>query len=99
MKKDSKEKMNLRERIDKALDIPPDFLPSETNIVLRGRNSLTVSGTKKILLYTPDEIRLELYESTLSVKGQRLICSSYHKDATGIDGQIVSVTFEDLGEG
>ena len=87
------EKMSFAERLNKHLDISPDVLPNNTNIMLRGRNSLSVSGTRKILLYTDTEICLDLGKTVLSVKGKRLLCSSYHTDETKIDGLIESLSF------
>ena len=98
-KKATNEKMSLGERLTKALDIPPDVLPASSSLNLRGRNALTVSGCKKIVSYSPENIRLDLGESILSITGKRLICSSYHTDATGVEGLIVSIAFENKGEG
>lgn len=97
MKKEkiTRDKMSLTERLNKHLDISPDLLPGNSNIMLRGRNSLSVAGAKKILLYTDCEIQLDLGKSILSVTGKRLLCSSYHTDETKIDGLIVSLSFSE----
>lgn len=88
----------FRERLSRSLDIPPDTLPGATFIEIRGRNSLTLKGGKKILTYTPYEIRVSLKKGSLRICGSRLQCTSYYVGAIGIDGFIKSVCFED-GEG
>ena len=80
------ERKTLAEIINTRLDIPPDILPHGSLIEIRGQNSLTLCGKSKILLYTPENIRLSLYRSTLSVEGERLVCTTYHKDSIEIDG-------------
>lgn len=83
----------LAEKINKALDIPPDVLPHGTLVAIRGRVSLSVSGKSNILLYTPQEIKLAIHKSILSIKGSRLVCTSYHAEEVRIDGKIDSVSF------
>ena len=85
----------LAEKINKTLDIPPDVLPHGTLVSIRGRVSLSLSGRSSILLYTPEEIKLAIHKNILSVKGCRLVCSSYHAEEVRIDGRIDSVSFEE----
>ena len=84
---------SFAEKINKSLDIPPDILPYGTLISIRGRTSISVGGSVCILLYTPNEIKLSLHKETLSIKGCRLVCASYHAEEIRIDGRIDSVTF------
>lgn len=88
------EKIYLRERVNRALDIPPDVFAGESLIELRGRNSVSIGGGGKILLYTPEEIRIELRRGCVCVVGQRLCCTSYHAGSVGIDGYICEIRFE-----
>ena len=83
------------EKLNKSLDIPPDVLPHGTLVSIRGRVSLSLSGKSSILLYTPEEIKLAIHKSILSVKGHRLVCTSYHAEEVRIDGRIDSVSFEE----
>lgn len=94
-KKRETDREGMRERLCRNLDIPPDLLPGAGLIELRGRGEMTVSGCGKILLYTPEEIRIQLKEGSLSVCGKRLSCTSYHAGAVGIDGYICRVSFEE----
>ena len=89
------ERESLSEKITKRLDIPPDVLPYSTTITIRGRNSVCVCGSTSITLYTPDEIKLSLHKGYLSIRGCRLLCTSYNAEELRIDGEIKSVSFEE----
>lgn len=84
-----------RERISRALDVPPDLLPGGSLLEIRGQSAMTVRGSGKILVYTPEEICVELRRGVVSVKGQRLVCTSYYLGALGIEGKIQAVVFGD----
>ena len=94
-KKQRGETRSVRERICRQLDIVPDCLPGECMVELRGRHEVIVSGGGKILLYTPEQIRIALKRGALSVVGQRLVCTSYYVGAVGIEGLIFGVSFEE----
>lgn len=85
-----------RERISRALDVPPDLLPGGSLLEIRGREAMTVRGSGKILVYTPEQVCVELGHGVLSVKGKRLVCTTYYLGALGIEGRIEMVSFEDL---
>ena len=83
------------EKLNKTLDIPPDVLPHGTLVAIRGRASLSLSGSSTILLYTPEQIKLAIHKNILSIKGARLVCTSYHASEVVIEGRIDSVSFEE----
>jgi sporulation protein YqfC len=89
------ETVSLRERICQRLDLVPDCLPGECMVELRGRHAVTVSGGGKILLYTPEEIRIAIKRGAVRVTGERLVCTSYYVGAVGIEGLIIGVFFEE----
>ncbi len=85
------------ERLCRLLDIPTDSLPFGYSMEIQGRSLLKLRGGGRITLYTPEEIRVALPRAsgcTLSVKGARLSCVSYNKGTLGIEGCILSVSFE-----
>lgn len=88
-------KESLGEKISRGLDIPPDVLPGSSLVSIRGRSSLSVSGSTSIILYTPDEIRLSMKRGILAVKGTGLVCISYNSTEIKIEGRINSVSFEE----
>ena len=77
------------------LDVPGDVMGGGLRVDLRGRNSLTVHGCRKILDFSACEIKLELEDAILTVCGCRLICTAYLADAVGVDGYVCSLTFTD----
>ncbi len=85
----------MRERICRALDLYPDTLAGESCVEIRGRGFLSVSGCLEILCYTPERICLSLKRGSLSVEGERLVCTSYMAGAVGIEGRIACVRFEE----
>lgn len=94
-KNEARERASWRERVSRALDVPPDLLPGGSLMEIRGREAMTVRGSGKILVYTPEEVCVELGRGVLSVKGRRLVCISYYLGALGIEGQIDEVVFGD----
>ena len=84
-----------RERMSRALDMPPDLIGRGSLVEIRGRGMMTVRGNGKILIYTPSEIAVELHDGILTVRGRRLVCTSYYVGALGIEGKIDEVIFGD----
>ena len=89
------ERLSRAEWLAVKLDVPADVTSGGLRVDLRGRNSLTVHGCRKILDFSPCEIRLEMEDTILIVCGCRLICTAYLADAVGVDGYVCSLTFAD----
>jgi len=89
---------SFRDRVRKALDIPPDVFPKETLIELRGRGAVTVKGGGAIRVYNDDIIKLAVKGGTVCVKGEGLSCSSYCRGAVTVEGRISAVVFEEAAE-
>lgn len=85
----------LGEWLAVKLDIPADLTGGGLRLDLRGRNSLTVHGCRRILDFSPREVKLAVENATLTVTGCRLICTAYLAGAVGIEGYICSVSFAD----
>lgn len=98
MKKDrSRRTISKSERLCRILDISPETLPHGHAVEILGNSLVRVRGGGSILLYTPEEIRIDIPRGNeyLSVKGDELSCSSYNRGALGIEGVIRSVSFEE----
>ena len=67
-------------------------------IVLRGSSTATVYSCRKILLYTPTEIRLQMAKRTVSVCGEDLCCTSFSGGTVTVRGVIFSVCYLEDGE-
>lgn len=94
-KEEGRERIALRERLCRGLDIPPDCFSGTGLLEVRGQNSMTVKGCGKILTYTPEVIRIAWKRGVLGVYGKRLCCTSYYVGAIGIDGMIEKICFEE----
>ena len=92
-----KDKNSFSERICRALDMPPEILPSAALVEIHGRSLVKIQGARTILLYSPKEIRVGVSGrgEYISVKGHALSCSSYNMGAIGVEGRICSVSFEE----
>ncbi len=89
------EALGWRERMSRALDMPPDLIGRGSLVEIRGRGMMTVRGNGKILVYTPTEIAVALHDGVLTVHGRCLVCTSYYVGALGIEGKIDEVVFGD----
>lgn len=95
-KRDFSEKgERLRERLCRALDLPPDGLLRECLTELRGRGSVTVSGGVEILTYTEELIRLGVSFGILRVEGAGLSCVAFSSDSIRIDGRVRGLILEE----
>ena len=93
-KKNDKEKKGLLEFLAVKTALPSDALLGEMRIELRGRNTLFMQGCRRILKYSPEEMIMAAKGFSISVKGERLVCSTYHDGVVSIDGIISGVEFD-----
>ena len=71
-----------------------ELLPTGETAVLYGDRRITIQGCKKILAYSPAEIRLQLKNSVLSIRGSELICSCFSGGCTTLQGRILCVEYQ-----
>jgi len=69
------------------------YLQNRALTVLRGQRSVTVYGCKKILLYSPCEIRLCVEKKELSILGEALICTCFSAGSVTVEGRIHGVVY------
>ena len=62
-------------------------------VVLQGEREVTVYGCRRILQYSPKEIRLSLGKRALSVSGERLFCPSFSAGTVTVQGCVSGVSF------
>ncbi len=100
MKKGVKQgKRTVVERLVGDHDLPPELLCGGCFIEIRGRNSVTVRGCRRIIRYTPDIVILKMHKDTLEVTGKRLTCITYLAGAVAVEGIVDSVGFVKRLEG
>lgn len=97
MKHTGQEKRSFAEWASAKFDIPADLFPGAGTVEMRGRNSLTIRGCRRILKYTPTEMCFRMQKDRLCVRGKRLICTSYLYGAVVVDGEVDSVSFVEGG--
>ena len=90
-----KERRSLPEWLAVKLDITADAAGDGLRLDMRGRHTLLVHGCSRILDFNPCEVRLAVEDSVLTVRGRRLICTSYLAGAVGIEGYICGISFCD----
>lgn len=90
------EKISLRERLCKSLDIQPDISERDNLIEIRGQHKITVRGTCRIISYSPDEVRLRTQRGELDIRGKRLFCSAYSTGSIEIEGLINDLSFKEI---
>lgn len=91
----NKSRPSISEWLAVHLDVPADLCTGGLRLDLRGRNTLTVYGCRRIVDFTPTSIRLAMANCDLLVEGMRLSCTSYLAGAVGIEGRIDRVMFSD----
>lgn len=96
MSKSKENKRTLVEYLSVKAELPSDALIGETRIELRGRNILFIGGCRRILKYSPTLIAVEVKGDCVVVKGERLICTSYHAGNISVEGFISSLSFGGL---
>ena len=62
-------------------------------VIVRGQRCATVYGCRKILFYSPCEIRLCMGRRVLSVLGERLLCTCFSAGSVTVEGQICGVFY------
>lgn len=93
--KEKKKRRGLVEYLSVKAELPSDALVGETRIELRGRSCLFIQGCRRILKYSPCHMILEVKGDCVSVKGERLVCTSYHAGTVSVEGLICSLCFSE----
>ena len=71
---------------------------AKNTVVMQGEREVTVYGCRRILQYSPKEIRLSLGKRALSVIGDRLFCPSFSAGTVTVQGCVRGVSFLDDDE-
>ncbi len=95
MKQSKRGHIPFPEWLTEKLDIPPDLLEGGMRVEIRGREAMLIHGCKKILVYTPQSMRLKMKDCCICITGDRLICHTYLAGAVGIEGKIISLCYEE----
>ena len=98
MRRDKRQELDeKRERIIERLvggcDIPPELLSGGCFVELRGRNSITVRGCKRIVKYSTEVIVLKMKSDCMEITGKRLVCLTYTSGGVLIEGIVDGIRF------
>lgn len=92
---DNKDKRNrFSSAVKKVVSLPSDALFGEVRIEMRGKRTLMVTGCRKILKYSTEEIVLHLKGFCLCVCGEGLQCTAYHYGSVSVEGEIRCLSFD-----
>jgi len=94
-KNSEKKRKGLVDVLSEGIGLPSDALFGEIRIEMRGRDTLFVSGCRRILKYCTNEIKLAVKGFCIDVMGCDLICTTYHYGTVTVEGCICSISFED----
>ena len=75
-----------------AAELPSDALIGEARVEMRGRHTLFMQGCRRILKYSPEEMVIAGKDFSISIKGERLVCSTYYNGAVTVEGLICGVS-------
>lgn len=89
--KKNKEKRGLIEFLALKTELPADALTGDFRIEIRGRNTLFMQGCRRILKYSPEEMIMAAKGFEVSIRGRRLVCTTYHDGTVTLDGAIDGV--------
>jgi len=87
----------LQKTMGEVLEFPPDVLEDVPKITLTGRRQVVVENYKEILAFSGEEITLSTAEGKLVFKGKTLVLKSVLPTELLIEGEIISLTYEDNG--
>lgn len=86
-------RMRFCSGLSKRLEIPEDTLGMVCRLQWIG-NTVTVSGVRKILKYSCEEITVLTREGTLTFQGEHLKCAYFFEATVELCGEIISVVLE-----
>ena len=90
VKKEKKSGRRVMERICRRLDLPGGSL-----VTVRGRGQISVGGSRKILEYTSERLRIALSFGQVVICGRDLECISYGGGQISAEGVIDTVSFSE----
>ncbi len=91
-------KRGIAELLAVGTELPSDLLHGKFRLELRGREQLFVWGCHRIIKYSEEEMILSAKGFSVVIRGERLVCSSYHEGGVSIEGYVCGVELDDSAE-
>ena len=89
----------MQKKYTKLSSLPQLRIPTDLSAEILGNRSIHVTGCRRIALYTPNKISLELSRGYLNICGKGLTCTAYSGRSMGIEGDLKCVFFSDMLSG
>ena len=89
-----KQETSVFSRVRQKLDLPPDLMPLDAQLVLASNRELTVYGHRGISGYDPEEIRVRIRGGFALVRGIGLEITRMNPARLVIAGRIAAVELE-----
>ena len=90
----SRDGRGLWEYLAVKAELPSDVVARGFRMEMRGRHTLFLHGCRRILKYSPQEMVMEAKGITVSVTGERLVCSTFHDGTVTVDGLLCGICLE-----
>ncbi len=88
-------KKQWQERVANFLDIPRDLLMDLPKVVLVGDVQVFIENHRGILVYTPEQVRVNTALGKLEITGSDLSLKNILPDEIMVEGRIKSICFID----
>lgn len=88
-------KDEVKRKISDALDLPKDIVLNIPRVILTGKIAVFIENHKGIIQYDSNMVRINTPIGTIAVKGEELVIKSIIADEITIEGNILSIEFED----
>ncbi len=92
--KEKKNKKTFSDFLEKQTDMPPVSLSDIPYIEISGRKHIELDGVHKILEYSDEKIKIRFRKATVSFIGNGLFISNFSSKNAIIEGELVSLVFE-----
>lgn len=85
------------QKLGQRLELPPEALGRESQVLLSGTHQLTVEGHRGIRLYAPQRIEVRTLRGCVCIDGTGLQVSFLSADRLCVRGKIDALTLEGAG--
>ena len=80
-------------QIDNQFDLPKDVMYGELLGQIVGRNRLIIENYKRLLLFLPNEIKIQCCRDFITITGKQLKISYFNQETIMIEGEIGEISF------
>ena len=78
-----------------SISLPTDAMAGSFAVELRGRETLTLEGCRRIIKYSTEEMILAANDFQVHIAGERLVCTTFHGGSVTVEGRVSGISFSD----